>query len=143
MESRRSTLALTRPRQLVRDTLTRAVERRLVADVPLGAFLSGGIDSSSVVALMATVTDQPVKTFTVGFEDADLFDERPFASRVAELYRTDHHEEVVRPDAVELIDKLLWHLDQPFGDESVIPTYLMDKGDTRSGDGRSLRRRRR
>ena len=127
--------------ELVRSSLACAVERRMDADVPLGAFLSGGVDSSSIVALMATATDRPVKTFTVGFDDAQLFDERPYARRVAALYGTDHHEEVVRPDAIELIETLLWHLDQPFGDDSVLPTYLLDKvtrGDVTvalSGDG--------
>ena len=110
---------------LVRSSLARAVERRLVADVPLGAFLSGGIDSSVVVALMARALDRPVKTFTIGFEHGSDFDERAYARRVAKRYGTEHHEEVVRPDAIELIETLLWHHDQPFGDSSAIPTYLL------------------
>jgi asparagine synthase (glutamine-hydrolysing) len=110
-------------RQLVRD----AVQARLIADVPLGAFLSGGIDSSIVVATMAKASSQPVRTFTVGFEDTDGFDERPFARMVAERYGTDHTEFVVRPKAIELIDELVHHHDQPFGDSSAIPTYLLSQ----------------
>jgi asparagine synthase (glutamine-hydrolysing) len=112
---------------LVRDSLLRAVERRLVADVPLGAFLSGGVDSSAIVALMASVSDRPVKTFTIGFEQGQGFDERPYARRVARLYGTEHHEHVAAPDAVELLETLLWHHDQPFGDSSAIPTYLVNE----------------
>jgi len=108
----------------VRSLLTAAVERRLVADVPLGAFLSGGIDSSCIVALMAQLSDRPVATFTIGFEDAG-FDERPYARAVAERFRTDHTEFVVKPDAAELIERLVWHHDQPFGDSSALPTYLL------------------
>jgi asparagine synthase (glutamine-hydrolysing) len=111
----------------VRTLVTDAVERRLISDVPLGAFLSGGIDSSAVVALMSQLTDRPVKTFTIGFEDDAAFDERPYARIVADRYRTDHTEFVVRPDAISLIDELVWHYDQPFGDASSIPTYLLSK----------------
>ncbi len=111
----------------VRITLTEAVERRLVADVPLGAFLSGGIDSSAIVAIMAGPLGRSVETFTIGFEDAGGFDERPYARQVAERYRTSHHEFVVRPDAVELIERLVWHHDQPFGDSSAVPTFLLNQ----------------
>ena len=126
---------------IVRPLLEAAVERRLVADVPLGAFLSGGVDSSAVVALMARLSGPGVKTFTIGFEDAGGFDERPYARLVANRYATEHHEHVVRPDAVELIDRLLWHYDQPFGDSSAIPTYLVSRETRRdvtvalTGDG--------
>jgi asparagine synthase (glutamine-hydrolysing) len=105
--------------------LTSAVERRLVADVPLGAFLSGGVDSSSVVALMAGLMSEPVSTFTIGFDNAGSFDERPFARSVAERFGTDHTEFVVTPDAATLIERLVWHHDQPFGDSSALPTYLL------------------
>jgi asparagine synthase (glutamine-hydrolysing) len=111
----------------VRSLLHDAVERRLISDVPLGAFLSGGIDSSAVVGIMAALMDQPVQTFTIGFEDRDGFDERPFASAVAKRHRTDHHEFVVHPDAVDLVEKLVWHHDQPFGDSSAVPTYLLSE----------------
>jgi asparagine synthase (glutamine-hydrolysing) len=116
----------------VRQRLERAVRKRLVADVPLGAFLSGGLDSSVVVALMAQATDRPVQTFTIGFDDSDGFDERAFARTVANRYRTDHHEFVVAPNAIDLVEKLVWHHDQPFGDSSAIPTYLLSEA-TRSG----------
>ena len=109
----------------VRRLLTDAVERRMVADVPIGALLSGGVDSSAVVATMARLSPQPVSTFTIGFDDRDGYDERQFAAVVARRYRTDHHELVVRPNAVDLIEKLVWHHDQPFGDSSAIPTYLL------------------
>lgn len=125
----------------VRSLLEGAVRRRLISDVPLGAFLSGGIDSSAVVGLMAGLTEQPVKTFTIGFEDPDGFDERPYASVIARRHRTDHHEFVVRPDAVDLLERLVWHHDQPFGDSSAIPTFLLSEVTARhvtvalSGDG--------
>jgi asparagine synthase (glutamine-hydrolysing) len=111
----------------VREQLAAAVERRLISDVPLGAFLSGGIDSSAVVAVMAGLVDRPVETFTIGFDDRDGFDERPYARLVAERYRTSHHEYVVHPDAVDLVEKLVWHHDQPFGDSSAVPTYLLSQ----------------
>ena len=111
----------------VRRLLRAAVERRLISDVPLGAFLSGGIDSSAIVGLMASLMDQPVETFTIGFDDKDGFDERPFAAAVARRHRTNHHEFVVHPDAVDLVEKLVWHHDQPFGDSSAIPTYLLSE----------------
>jgi asparagine synthase (glutamine-hydrolysing) len=111
----------------VRSTLEQAVERRLVADVPLGAFLSGGIDSSAVVGVMASLIDRPVETFTIGFDDRDGYDERPYAHAVAERHRTAHHEYVVHPDAVDLVERLVWHHDQPFGDSSAIPTFLLSE----------------
>jgi asparagine synthase (glutamine-hydrolysing) len=125
----------------VRALLERSVERRLIADVPLGAFLSGGIDSSAIVALMAGAMGQPVKTFTIGFEDREGFDERQFARSVATRFGTEHHEEVVHPEAVELVERLVWHHDQPFGDSSAVPTYLLSEVTRRevtvalSGDG--------
>lgn len=111
----------------VRRLLLAAIRRRLISDVPLGAFLSGGIDSSAIVALMAGVMGEPVKTFTIGFEDQDGFDERPFASAVAERFATEHHEAVVHPEAVELVERLVWHHDQPFGDSSAVPTFLLNE----------------
>jgi asparagine synthase (glutamine-hydrolysing) len=111
----------------VRAQLSRAVERRLVSDVPLGAFLSGGVDSSSIVALMAGLVSQPVATFTIGFEDDQGFDERPFARMVAQRYKTDHVEFVVNPDAASLVERLVWYHDQPFGDSSALPTYLLSE----------------
>jgi asparagine synthase (glutamine-hydrolysing) len=95
--------------------------------VPLGAFLSGGIDSSAVVGVMAGLIDRPVETFTIGFDDRDGFDERPYAKQVAERHRTAHHEYVVHPDAVDLVERLVWHHDQPFGDSSAVPTFLLSE----------------
>ena len=111
----------------VRRLLRAAVQRRLVADVPLGAFLSGGIDSSAVVGLMSETASAPVRTFTIGFEGDDGFDERPFARAVAERHGTEHTEFVVRPDAAALLERLVWHHDQPFGDSSALPTYLLSE----------------
>jgi asparagine synthase (glutamine-hydrolysing) len=105
--------------------LAEATERRMVADVPLGALLSGGIDSSLVVGLMARASAEPVRTFSVGFADESSYDERSYAKLVADRFATRHMEFVVRPDAVALLDRLLWHHDQPFGDSSAIPTYLV------------------
>lgn len=111
----------------VRRLLTASIRRRLISDVPLGAFLSGGIDSSAIVALMAGVMGEPVKTFTIGFEDLDGFDERPYARAVAERFGTEHHDAVAHPEAVELVERLVDHHDQPFGDSSAVPTYLLNQ----------------
>ena len=111
----------------VRRALSLAVERRLVGDVPVGAFLSGGLDSSTVVALMASRAKDRVATFTIGFENAQGFDERPYARAVAEKYNTRHTELVVRPDASSLIERLVWYHDQPFGDSSALPTFLLSE----------------
>jgi asparagine synthase (glutamine-hydrolysing) len=111
----------------LRSHLETAVRKRLVADVPLGAFLSGGLDSSVIVALMAQMVDRPVQTFTIGFDDRDGFDERRWARLVADRYSTDHHEFVVAPKAVDVIERLVWHYDQPFGDSSAVPTFLLNE----------------
>ncbi len=104
--------------------LAEAVRIRLIADVPLGAMLSGGTDSSTVVALMARATSQPVKTFSVGFRHAD-FDEAPYARLVAQKFGTDHHELVLEPDLMETVETLTGHLEEPFGDSSMLPTYFI------------------
>jgi asparagine synthase (glutamine-hydrolysing) len=101
-----------------------AVRRRLVADVPIGAFLSGGIDSSTVVALMAEASAAPVRTFTIGFAERE-YDERAYARLVASRYGTDHHECVVRPSAIEILPRLLWHYNEPYADSSAIPTFYL------------------
>jgi len=112
----------------------------MIADVPLGAFLSGGIDSSSVVASMAMQSQHPVKTFSIGFNDSQL-NELPAASLVARKYRTEHHEIVVEPDAIGLMERLGRHFGEPFGDSSAIPTFLVSEFAARfvkvalSGDG--------
>ena len=110
----------------LRKTFDEAVKLRMIADVPLGAFLSGGLDSSSVVASMALQSDAPVKTFSIGFEEAD-FNELPWAKLVAERYHTEHHEILVHPSSVDLVTRLAAHFDEPFGDSSAIPTYLVSE----------------
>jgi asparagine synthase (glutamine-hydrolysing) len=106
--------------------LRNCVRRRMISDVPLGAFLSGGIDSSVVVALMAELSDRPVRTFTIGFEEAG-YSEVEDARVVARHLGTDHHETVVRPSAFDILPDLVWHLDEPFGDSSSVPTYYVCK----------------
>ncbi|MBT0662716.1 asparagine synthase (glutamine-hydrolyzing) [Geobacter pelophilus] len=106
--------------------LEESIKIRLVSDVPLGAFLSGGIDSSLVVALMARNMGAPVKTFSIGF-DEKKYNELPYARMVAEQYGTDHHEEIVRPDAEEVIPHLIKMFDEPFADSSAIPTYYVSR----------------
>jgi asparagine synthase (glutamine-hydrolysing) len=113
-------------RDRLRQTFDEAVRMRLISDVPLGAFLSGGIDSSSVVASMALQTKAPVKTFSIGFEEPD-FNELPLAALVARKYNTEHHEIIVRPNSVDLVSKLARHFDEPFADSSAIPTYLVSE----------------
>jgi asparagine synthase (glutamine-hydrolysing) len=106
--------------------LQESVSLRLVADVPVGALLSGGVDSSLVVALMARASSSRVKTFTVGFEEPGGYSELAEARRVAELLGTDHHEEILKPVQVEaLLPRLVWHLDEPLADQAAIPTYLI------------------
>src|SRR5262249_3848812 len=101
-----------------------AVRRRMIADVPLGAFLSGGMDSSSVVAEMAELSTAPVKTFSIGFGERD-FDELRYARQVARRFGTDHHELVVEPRALEVLPTLVRHYGEPYGDSSAIPTYYV------------------
>jgi asparagine synthase (glutamine-hydrolysing) len=107
--------------------LREAVRIRLMGEVPLGAFLSGGVDSSAVVALMAEASPQPVKTFSIGFKDP-AYDETPYARLVAARYGTDHHEHVVEPEGLdELLPRIVWHFDEPFADASALPTYYVSK----------------
>lgn len=106
--------------------LRESVRMRMMSDVPLGAFLSGGIDSSAVVALMAQESSTPVKTFSIGFDEKG-FDERQYARLVAERYGTEHHEFVVRPDAAAVLPLLVEHYNEPFADSSALPTYYLSK----------------
>src|SRR5947209_201286 len=103
-----------------------AVQVRLMSEVPLGAFLSGGVDSSIVVALMSQMLAQPVKTFSIGFEEDD-YSELPYARQVAKHFGTDHHEFFVRPELVSVLPQLAWAYDEPFGDASMLPTYYVSK----------------
>ena len=124
----------------LRTVLADAVRSHLVSDVPLGAFLSGGVDSSLVVGLMANASSLPVKTFSIGF-DEPAFDELEHARRVASHFGTDHHEVVVKPDAIAILDRLIAHFDEPFADSSAIPTWYVSEMARRhvtvvlSGDG--------
>jgi asparagine synthase (glutamine-hydrolysing) len=106
--------------------LADAVQSHMVSDVPVGAFLSGGIDSSTVVAYMARGSTTPIKTFSIGFDEQE-FDELTYARRVAQRYGTEHYELVVKPDAIDVIPKLAWQFDEPFADSSAIPTYYVSK----------------
>ncbi len=116
----------------VRNTVQQAVRRQMVSDVPLGSFLSGGIDSSAIVAEMSSATDR-VTTFTVGFSGRDLSheivpDDVRYARRIAERYAVDYHEQLVEPNTVELLPKLIWHMDEPVADPAAITTYLICSG---------------
>ncbi len=106
--------------------LRQAVSSRMVADVPLGAFLSGGVDSSSVVALMAEASGSPVKTCSIGFDIAAL-DESDYARQVAERFGADHHSRIVSPDDFEMVDHLAWMFDEPFADASALPTWRVSQ----------------
>jgi len=114
----------------VRTRLDESVRMQMVSDVPLGAFLSGGIDSSTVVGLMAAHSAEPIKTYAIGFSggEADAFyNELPYARRVADLFHTDHHEIVVRPDVAALLPRLVWHMDEPIADTAFLTTYLVSE----------------
>lgn len=108
------------------NNLKAAVKRRMISDVPLGAFLSGGVDSSLVVAMMAQLSDRPVKTFSIGFHE-DSYNELKYARMVAEYYATEHHEFVVKPDALSILPEIVWSYGEPFADSSQIPTYYVAK----------------
>jgi asparagine synthase (glutamine-hydrolysing) len=116
--------------QRIRAGMERAVHRQMVSDVPIGAFLSGGVDSSAVVAFMAKHSEQPIRTYAIGFEGGEaehLYNELPYARQVAGLIGTEHHEIVVKPDVVGLLPRLLWHMDEPVADSAFITTYLVSE----------------
>ena len=106
--------------------INEAVKIRLMSDVPLGAFLSGGIDSSTVVGYMSQNMSEPVQTFSIGFED-DTYNEVPYAKAAAKHFGTNHHVEVLKPDIASLVERLVPHYDEPFADTSIFPTYLVSK----------------
>jgi len=129
-------------KERLRALLQAAVGRRLIADVPLGAFLSGGLDSSIIVALMARQSDRPVKTFSIGYEDLPFFDETRYAREVAKWNSTEHHEfKLGYKDILDAFPKVLAILDEPFADSSAVPTYIVSRETRRhvtvalSGDG--------
>lgn len=110
----------------LREILTESVGLRMQCEVPFGAFLSGGLDSSAVVSTMSRLSSTPIKTFSIGFNEAD-FNEAGYARQVAEAFGTEHHELILQPDVVDILDDLAWHLDEPFGDCSAIPTYMVSR----------------
>ena len=115
----------------LRERLRESVAAHLVADVPVGVLLSGGVDSGTLTALAASVSPAPVRTFSIGFSEAS-FDELPRARAVASRYGTDHHELVLEPDAVELMPRIVAAFDEPFGDSSALPTFLVSELAARS-----------
>ncbi|MGH7201603.1 MAG: asparagine synthase (glutamine-hydrolyzing), partial [Planctomycetaceae bacterium] len=127
-------------RRQLRETLTEAVRLRMRSDVPLGAFLSGGIDSTIIVGLMQSLSERPVHTFSIGFP-IESFDERSYAREAATHLGTDHHEYVVEPSSLEILPRLIWQYDEPFSDSSAIPMMYLSEVTRRevtvalSGDG--------
>jgi asparagine synthase (glutamine-hydrolysing) len=124
------TLSAVQWAERLRAVMETAVVSEMVSDVPLGAFLSGGIDSSAIVAFMARHSDQPVKTYSIGFKGdaaSDVYNELPYARQVAERFGTDHREIIVRPDVARLLPKLAWHLDEPVADSASATTYLVSE----------------
>lgn len=113
-------------KEAIRETFLESVKMRMISDVPLGAFLSGGVDSSSVVALMSSVSKQAIKTFSIGFKE-EKYTELKYARQVAERYKTEHHEMIVEPESIDLLPKLVRSFDEPFADSSAIPTYYVSK----------------
>ena len=111
----------------MRRLLFASVEKRLISDVPLGAFLSGGLDSSTVVAIMSQLKDEPVKTFSIGFEGPDTHNELPYAQVMADHSNTDHHVFKVKPDLLELLPEIVRYADEPFAISSALPLYVISK----------------
>ena len=114
----------------LRARMEESVRMQMVSDVPLGAFLSGGVDSSGVVAFMARASAEPIKTYAIGFGGSradEFYNELPYARRVAELFGTQHREIVVKPDVVALLPRLLWHMDEPVSDTAFITTFLVSE----------------
>lgn len=113
-------------RQKLREVVTQSVQLRMRSDVPLGAFLSGGVDSTIIAGLMQQLSDRPVRTFSIGFP-VKAFDERSFARLAAEHLKTEHHEQIVDPAALQILPKLIWHYDEPFADSSAIPMMYLSE----------------
>jgi len=125
---------------MIRDKLRECVKLRMISEVPLGAFLSGGVDSSIIVALMSELSDKPVKTFSIGFKE-EAFSELPYAREVAEACGTDHQELIVTADMADVLPKLAWHYGEPYADASALPSYYVARETRRhvtvalNGDG--------
>ena len=116
--------------EAIRVELRRAIADHMVSDVPIGAFLSGGIDSSAVVALMAEHSDLPVNTYSIGYggsSTSEYFNELQYAGKVARLFRTNHHEIVVAPDVARLLPRLVWHVEEPISDSAIATTFLVSQ----------------
>ena len=124
--AQRTNLSFDEASEALREKILEATKIRMISDVPLGAFLSGGIDSSITGAAMARLSDQPIKTFAIGFDD-ERFNELPFARQVAEHLSTEHREMMVRPDAVEWLPRLIDHLGEPLADNSILPTFYVSR----------------
>ncbi|OFV93295.1 MAG: asparagine synthase (glutamine-hydrolyzing) [Acidobacteria bacterium RIFCSPLOWO2_02_FULL_64_15] len=122
----KTTLSYEDARSELNRILTDAVKLRIISDVPLGAFLSGGVDSSAIVAVMSRLSDRPVKTFSIGFPDQD-YNELPYARQVARQYHTEHHEFVVEPDKLDILSDVVRHYGEPYGDSSAIPTWHLSR----------------
>ncbi len=136
-----SKLSFDEAQEELRGRLNESIRLRMVADVPLGAFLSGGVDSSAVVALMAMQSQDPIKTCSIGFSDPN-FDESHYADLVAPRYHTDHFSRNVESDDFSLVEKLSQLYDEPFADSSAIPTYRVFGVGQKSCDSGAVRRRR-
>ncbi len=113
-------------RAMILQELEEATRLRMISDVPIGAFLSGGVDSSAVVAMMAKLSSQPVKTFSIGFPEKS-HNELPYAKQVAQLFGTEHTEFVVEPHALDILPKLIYHFEEPYADSSAVPTYYVSQ----------------
>ena len=110
----------------LRNELEHSIELQMISDVPLGAFLSGGVDSSSVVSMMSGISNRPIKTFSIGFKEQE-FDETKYAKLVANKFQTDHHEMIVEPESIDLLPDLVNLFDEPFADSSAVPMYYLSK----------------
>ena len=124
--NRKTNISYEDAKSKLRNLTKKAVEKRLMSDVPLGAFLSGGVDSSIVCGLMSEITDAPINTFTIGFNDT-LYDERVFADEASKKFKTNHHEKIVNPADFSIVESLVKNYGEPYADSSMLPTYLLSK----------------
>lgn len=124
--SKKLSLSETEWKKRILEKLEESVRLRMISDVPLGAFLSGGIDSSAVVAMMAKHSDKPIKTFSIGFQEKK-YNELPYARKIADQFKTDHTEFIVEPDAIDVLPLLVRQYEEPFADSSALPTYYVSK----------------